>query len=255
MATKKPSRPLNEVFLERVIRIDAVQRHRAAAVTDDERTTQFFDAGRRPGLFGDFKWSLDSPTADYRGPLAPFTDEEPPPMSSAMQQAWDAAIVALRELIAELAKGEMIASGMHPATGVRDLDRAEWMRTGLVLDVRNGDLIEGFYGRPAGQHTVRWSTITLRAAKQPRQKKARGHGYDWEAAWTYAKSLRAEDQWDWTKHQRDKRQPLPAIHKTVEEKIKDWFKATGSTPDMSDIRQNITKPLYAGRRTRGKRKR
>ena len=233
-----------------------MQRHRAAAVTDDERTARFFDAGRRPGSFGDFKWSLDSPAADDWGPLAPSTGEKPAPMSPAMQQAWDAVVAAWRTFIAELASGELIASGVHPASGVRsEIDPAEWTRTGLVLDVRNGDLIEGFYGRPAGQHTVRWSTITLRAAKQPRQKKARGHGYDWEAAWTYAKSLRAEDQWDWKKYQRDQKQPLPAVRKVVEDKIVEWFKARGSVPDIGDIRRNITIPLYAGRRTRGKRKR
>jgi hypothetical protein len=42
VATKKRSRPFYEVFLERVIRIDAVQRHRAAVT--DENTAQFFSA-------------------------------------------------------------------------------------------------------------------------------------------------------------------------------------------------------------------
>ena len=102
---------------------------------------------------------------------------------------------------------------------------------------------------------MRWTAITLRATKQPRQKKARGHGYDWDGAWAYATTLRAEDQWNWTQHRRDKKQPLPAVRKTVEDKIKQWFAAKGSAPNMSDIRQNITIPLYAGRRTRGKRKR
>ena len=121
--------------------------------------------------------------------------------------------------------------------------------------MRNGDLIEGWYGRPSGKHTGRWSAITVRAAKQPRQKKTRGHGYDWEGAWAYATSLRAEDQWDWKQLGRDKKQPLPVRRKIVEDKIKEWFAAEGSAPDMSDIRQNITIPLYRGRRTRGKRKR
>jgi hypothetical protein len=246
VATKKPWRPLYEVFLERVIRIDAVQRHREAAVTHAEHMARFFDAGRRTGPLGGFKWSLDAPTAG----------DEPAPMSPAIQQAWDAAVAEWRKFIAELANGEMIASGMHPISGSHtELDRAEWMRTGLVLDVRNGDLIEGWYGRPYGKHTVRWSAITVRAAKQPQQKRGRGHGYDWEGAWTYALTLRAEDQWDWMQHRRDKKQPLPATRKIVEDKIKQWFEAKGSVPNISDIRHNITIPLYAGRRTRGKRKR
>jgi hypothetical protein len=256
VATKKSSRPLYKVFLERVIRIDAVQRHRAAAATDTEHTAQFFDAGRRPGLSSDFKWSLDAPAANDWGPLAPATGEKPALMSPAMQEAWSAAVTAWQKFIVELANGAIIASGMHLISGTRtEIDRGEWTRTGLVLDVRNGDLIEGWYGRPDGKHTVHWSAITVRAAKQPQQRRRRGHGYDWEGVWTYATTLRAEDQWDWTQHRRDKKQPLPATRKIVEGKIEQWFAAKGSVPNMSDIRQNITIPLYAGRRTRGKRKR
>jgi len=191
VATKKSSWPLYEVFLERVIRIDAVQRHRAAAVTDDERTAQFFDAGRRPGSFGDFKWSLDSPAADDWGPLAPSTGEKPAPMSPAMQQAWDAVVAAWRTFIAELATGELIASGVHPASGVRsEIDPAEWTRTGLVLDVRNGDLIEGLYDRPYGKHTVRWSTIVLRAAVQEQKLGT----IDWDAEWSEDVARREKGQ-------------------------------------------------------------
>ena len=137
-----------------------------------------------------------------------------------MQQAWDAAVAAWQKFIAELANGEMIARGMYLVSGIRtEIDPVEWSRAELVLDVRNGDLIEGWYGRPPGKHTVRWSAITLRAANQPRQKKGREHGYDWERAWNYATTLRAETQWNWDEHRRDKKQPLPAVHKTVEDKI------------------------------------
>jgi hypothetical protein len=256
VAPNKLSRSLYEVFLERVIQIDAVQRYREAVADSDHAAQFFFGAGSRPGLFGDFKWSLDAPAADDWGPLAPSTGERSASMSPAMQEAWDAAVAAWRQFIAELARGELNASGIHPVTGVRsEIHPAEWTRTGLVLDVRNGDLIEELYGRPPGEHTVRWSAITLRVAKQPRQKKERGHGYDWDGAWNYATTLRAEDQWNWTQHRRDKKQPLPATRKVVEDKIKQWFAAKGSVPNISDIRQNITIPLYAGRRTRGKRKR
>ena len=177
-----------------------------------------------------------------------------------MQHAWDAAVAAWNGFIAALANGELIASGVHPATGVRsEVDPAEWTRTGLILDVRNGDLheVHDLIEERPGKQTVRWTSITLRAAKRSRQKKARGHGYHWKEAWAYALTLRAEDQWDWTEHPRDERQPLPAVRKVVEDRIKDWFRRThrGRVPDISDIRQNITVPLYAGRRTRGKRKR
>jgi hypothetical protein len=226
------------VYLARVINIPAVQCHREA-VTDD-CTLPFFNVGCRPGRYGDFQWSLDAPEALPWGMN---------PVSLPMQLAWNAAAAAFEEFIKALAKGELIASGT-PATGVRcDLEQMEWTRGDLILDVINGDLIDGRYS------SVRWSNIKLREAKQPRQKKERWHGYDWDGAWAYALTLRAEDQWDWKKHLRDKKQPLPGVPRVVVDKIVEWFKARGSVPDIRDIRRNITIPLYKGRLTRGKRKR
>jgi hypothetical protein len=245
MAARRSEQPLYLVFLARVIKIEAVQRHRAA-VTDDY-TSQFFVAGSRPGRYGDFQWSLDTLDAFPTGPVASAMN----PVSPPMQLAWNAAVAAFKEFIAEIINGELIASGMPPATGVRcDLEPSEWTRSDLVLDVINGDLIDVRYG-----NHVRWSNINLRAAKQPRQKKERWHGYDWDGAWAYALTLRAEDQWDWTQNRRHKKQPLPAVRNIVEKKIQQYFAARGNVPDIGDIRRNITIPLYAGRRTRGKRKR
>jgi hypothetical protein len=240
VAARRSEQLLYVVYLARVINIPAVQCHREA-VTDD-CTLPFFNVGCRPGRYGDFQWSLNAPEALPWGMN---------PVSLPMQLAWNAAVVAFKEFIKALAKGELIASGT-PATGVRcDLEQMEWTRGDLILDVINGDLIDGRYS------SVRWSNIKLREAKQPRQKKERWHGYDWDGAWAYALTLRAEDQWDWKQDRRHKKQPLPAVRKVVEDSIKDWFRRThrGRVPDLSDIRQNITIPLYAGRRTRGKRKR
>jgi hypothetical protein len=268
VAARTRSRPLYAVFLERVIQIEAVQRHRAA-VTDDDMA-QFFSEGRPHWTFGDFRWSLDAPKAfPWRdAPKAlPWSWQgragAERSVSLPMQHAWNAAAAAFEDFIKALKNGELVASGVHPATGARyDLDPAEWTREWLILDVRNGELVQveardGWFDLAFGKKTVRWIAITLRAAKQPRQKKERGHGYDWKGAWAYALTLRADDQWDWKKYRRHKKQPLPAVRKIVEDRIKDWFRRThrGRVPDISDIRRNITIPLYAGRRTRGKRKR
>ena len=233
------------MYLARVINIETVQCHRAAATDDSTEQLLFFDAGCRPGLPGHFQWSLDTWDAFPPGPFASVIT----PVSVPMQRAWNAAVAAFKEFIKALANGKLIANGAYPATGVRyDIDPAEWTREGLILDVRNGDLYEVHNGK-------RWSTVKLRAAKQPRQKKARWHGYDWDGAWAYALTLRAENQWDWTKHPRDKKQPLPALHRTVEEMIEQWFEARGSIPVIEDIRRNIVAPLYAGKHTRPRRKR
>jgi hypothetical protein len=164
-----------------------VQRHRAAV--PDNHTAQFFAAGRRPRVFGDFRWSVDAPNSSWE-PIEPATSEEP--FSLPMQHAWNAAVAAFRQFIAVLVNGELLASGVHPVSGVRcDLDPAEWTRTGLILDVRNGDLIEVHYGKRA----VRWTSITLRPAEPvraaiPERKLGR---IDWDDCWKQEVALRQQD--------------------------------------------------------------
>src|SRR5262249_45816062 len=117
--------------------------------------------------------------------------EKAVPMSPPMQAAWGAALGEWRKLIAELINGEMIASGIHPVGRMRtEIDRFEWSRPQLMLDVRNGDLIEGWYGRPPGKHTVLWAAIVLQPVEPiiPAGKRGR---IDWD---------------DWWKHEIDRRQ-------------------------------------------------
>ena len=86
------------------------------------------------------------------------------PLSLPMQHARNAAISAFTEFIAALRNGELIARGVPPANGLRcELEPAEWTPTDLdlILDVRNGDLIEAPDVRPS---RVRWSNITLPVA-------------------------------------------------------------------------------------------
>jgi len=179
------ARPLYAEFLARVIEIEAVQCYRGAVT--DNHTAQFFDSGRLPGVFGDFQWSLDAPEGFPWGPLAPATDENPAPVSLPMQHAWDAAVVAFAEFIAEFINGKLIGSGVPPAMGLRcEIDPAEWARTGLILDVRNGDLIEV----RDGKRTVRWSAIVVRAAIQAK-KLGR---IDWDAEWNEDVARRSKGQ-------------------------------------------------------------
>jgi hypothetical protein len=178
MAARRSAEPLYWVYLARVINTPPVQCHREA-VTDD-RTAQFFSEGCRPNTL-DFEWSLDEPDASPWGPVASAIN----PVSAPMQDAWNAAFVAFVIFIVALVRGELIASGVNPTTGARcEIDPAEWTREGLILDVRNGDLIE--VGR--GKRTVRWSAITLRAAI-PEQKLGR---IDWDDWWKHETTRREQ---------------------------------------------------------------
>ena len=68
VAARRSAQRLYAVYLARVIKIPAVQCHRAA-VTDDDKLPPwvFFSAGCRPKLTGSFLWSLDAPEEDFPG--------------------------------------------------------------------------------------------------------------------------------------------------------------------------------------------
>ena len=222
MAAPTSAQPLYTHFLARVVDIEAVQRHRAAVT--DEGMECFFSEGRLPGSgLVEFLWCLDGPAV----PLLYLT-----PVSLPMQHARDAAMAAFTDLIGRIANRELIASGVHPPTGLRrDLDPAELTRTHLVLDVRNGDLFEAMLH----YSVLRWSTITLRPAIQ---KPGR---IDWD---------------DWWRHEVARRQQalLPADKKAylrqAEALIKERYGVNAVSP--SELRR-IKAALYRGDSERPKR--
>jgi hypothetical protein len=272
VAADTSARPLYTEFLARVIKIEAVQCYRMAVT--DEHTREFFAAGRRPGVFGDFYWSLDAPEASPWGPLAPGTSEEPVPSSLPMQHAWDAAVTAWRAFITLIVNCELIASGVYPATGVRcDLDPAEWTRSGSILDVRNGDLLEVRQGK----REVRWASITLRAAgpvegskparatKPPVAAEPLGvaepvQAKPAQAAVPQTPSARKPGRidWDdWWKHETDRREKGSLPNK------RDYFRQArlvimeryGVTPVPESELRRLQAALYRGDKERPKRRR
>ena len=231
MAARRSAQPLYWVYLARVINIPAVQCHREA-VTDD-RTAQFFSEGRRPDTL-DFQWLLDEPDLSFWEPVASA-------ISPISLQAWNSAFVAFLRFIDALAFGELIASGVNPNTGARrKIDEVEWMRTGLILDVRNGDLIEVSQGK----RIVRWSAITLRAVtKRSSPTAKRGPSLvDWDLLMTYGVLVREAGC-------------LPSKHASLTANLKALAKLLFRVDaDEADLRR-LTRDIYAGRRKRRKRKR
>ena len=123
------------------------------------------------------------------------------------------------------------------------LEPAEWTPTDLdlILDVRNGDLIEAPMFYPS---RVRWSNITLRAAEPlrtgpPEQKLGR---IDWDALWNEDVSRREKGQ-------------LPnekAYVRELETRIKERYGVT--SVDGGDLRR-FKVALYRGDLERPKRTR
>jgi len=243
MAAQRSEQPLYDVYLARVINIEAVQCHREA-VTDEKAQLWFFTAGYRPGEFDGFQWSLDAPETDFLGgPIGSVIT----PVSLPMKPAWDAAVAAFKGFRKALANGEWIANGEHQATGVRrDLDLAEWTRPDLILDVINGNLIEWHWNKHVRWSSngdlieyiqyVRWSTIKLRAAIQE-QKLGR---IDWDDWW--------EDEI--ARRQQSLLPDKKAYLRGAEALIKDRYGVTAVPP--SELRR-LKAALYRGDSERPKR--
>src|SRR5262249_6585709 len=116
VAARTQSRPLSAGFLERVIRIDAGQRHRTQAAR--EYASGFFDAGRLLGELDDFRWSLDAPEllsrqgGQFLGVVSArgFTLSKEKEISPAMRAGSDAAFAAWGAFVSELRNGDYIAT-------------------------------------------------------------------------------------------------------------------------------------------------
>ena len=106
------------------------------------RKLQFFSEGYRPETAtSSGRWMSRTlpwgPVASAISPFRSLCNWRGTPQSRPLKNS------SMRSSI-----GELIASGITPATGVRrDIEPAEWTRSGLILDVINGDLIDGRYGK------------------------------------------------------------------------------------------------------------
>jgi hypothetical protein len=162
---------LREVFLERVIRIEAVQCERAAAMEESrqpgapastEDVELFFDHGIFPGV-----------SARPRRPRNPLwlistaEPSKPPPKLTALERGLLAALRAWHQLVRELRNGTLVATGErfewpHPAAVDRqEIDRGTWLDDTLWFDVRDNRICV----EPSGE-IRRWFNIRVRGANE-----------------------------------------------------------------------------------------
>jgi hypothetical protein len=177
-----PNKPLNQLFIERVIWCEAVQRERARAIKTDlievrngverrrkvvnEELVAFFKNGRIPGTTttNEFRWSMDG----FRPPRL-YPDVRPGPISPALQRAWSAALEQWVLLIRELREGKWIATGNGVPEGGRrgKIALEQLARDGLWYDVRLNAVFGTIHRGWLGSELVRLvDTITVQAAAE-----------------------------------------------------------------------------------------
>src|SRR5262249_28257053 len=176
-----PNKPLNQLFIERVIWCEAVQRERARAIKTDlievrngverrrnvvnEELVAFFKNGRIPGTTtNEFRWSMDG----FRPPRL-YPDVGPGPISPALQRAWSAALEQWVLLIRELREGKWIATGNGVPEGGRrgKIAPEQLFRDGLSYDVRDNAIYSTRYHGTWREETFRLvDTIRVEAAPE-----------------------------------------------------------------------------------------
>jgi hypothetical protein len=245
MAKAPAWQPFHAVFMERVIKVPEVQRHRSD--TDDEGARQFFDSGRRPGLYGDYRWRVDiPPAASPRRPGLPA----PPVLAANVQAAWDAAMPYYRSFTADLFNGVLIAEVSNWMSGVRrEFAPAEWKQPRQAVDVLRGDLFVRLT-----DSAPTWKAIALRAPEdpqagqpepvvaKPKRKPGRG-GIFWNRLWDFARAYR-DNKVGGVQH-------LPADRKEMAALILDESRRLGrQILRNEELSRNIIGPLYSGEEER-----
>jgi len=159
-------KPFYDVFLARVIRIDAVQRERKFVTEPSEEVDPFFEEGRLPGGIVTYRWSIDVPPE-------PLVVTDSFVMSEAFQRAFDASVEAWRQFLVPLFEGRRTAIGTHAATGARrELAAVEWRGGKLSVDVRSGEILER--GRTRSSAIPRWHSIAILPPELPPPPAKRG---------------------------------------------------------------------------------
>jgi len=136
-------------------------------VNATKRHAGVFRDGLFPGLTGDFHWQLDATDESiaYNFVTQPLGVDEWLPTPSAMISAVSAALAdRLQGLRQVLSAGSICASGTFARSGVvGPIDRLQWMRPGMSIDVSRGDLCEGQDFRAVAL----WTGLSLRLADAP----------------------------------------------------------------------------------------
>jgi hypothetical protein len=143
----------------------ALSKHVVAA---DKGHAAVFRDGQAPGPFVDFHWSLDSTASAIAfrfvaSPLIIIGDPIATPSSAifAVSEVLADRIARLRDI---LAKGQISAFGTFVQSGLEvPIGRFQWTRSGVSIDVSNGDLCEGQDHRAV----PKWTGLSLRLPDAP----------------------------------------------------------------------------------------
>jgi hypothetical protein len=156
---------LSDAFRQFVLEDPEVSALGKIIVEQERQYVEVFRDGQYPGPFIDFCWPLDVSASDlvfqFVRPVVFLVPGPPLPKGSeAVHRVASALAEKLQSLRRMLTSGQIVAHGTFVNTGMfGPINRLQWARSGLSIDVKSGDLLQEANNRA----TVQWSGLALEA--------------------------------------------------------------------------------------------
>jgi hypothetical protein len=156
---------LSDAFRQFVLEDPEISALGKTIVEEDGRHVEVFSEGQYPGPYVDFGWPLDVSASDlafqFVRPVVFFVPGPPlPEGSEAVHRVSTVLSAKLRSLRRMLTNGQIVAHGTFVNTGMfGPINRLQWARSGLSIDVKSGDLLQEINNRAI----VQWSGLALEA--------------------------------------------------------------------------------------------
>ncbi len=153
---------LSEAFHRYVLNDPEVAPLADAVVRLNREYESIFREGQFPGPYVVFTWPLDIAAGDlafqFVRPAAFFLDSPLPEAPDAVDKVCVVMVDRLKALRDLLISGKVIARGTFTKTGeIKTVDRLQWARRELLIDVQNSDLLETENYKPV----LTWSGLAL----------------------------------------------------------------------------------------------
>lgn len=132
---------LADAFRQLVLNDSEVQSLAPAVIRQGAIHQGVFRDGRYPGIFGPYEWPLNLSTEELEGAFTHTANKHPKidPIRC-VSQVLVQRIQKLKDLLFD---GVIVARGTWQITGeVKVIDRLQWARHNIYIDVRNSDLLE-----------------------------------------------------------------------------------------------------------------
>ena len=156
---------LSDAFRQFVLEDPEISALGKMIVEQEGRHVEVFSEGQYPRPYVDFGWPLDVSASDlvfqFVRPVVFFSPGPPLPKGSeAVHRVSSALAERVQSLRWMLVSGQIVAHGTFVNTGMfGPINRLQWARGGLSIDVKSGDLLQKINNRA----TVQWSGLALEA--------------------------------------------------------------------------------------------